>query len=56
MAKKCTVKLTANFECNLADIGQFLIEADAPHAYDGLLDDLLDTVIPNLERFPGLGR
>jgi plasmid stabilization system protein ParE len=50
------VKLTANFERNLADIERFLTEADAPQAYDGLLDELLDTVIPNLKRFPGMGR
>ena len=53
MAKKLVVKLTANFERNLADIEGFLTEVDAP---DGLLDELLDTVIPNLERFPGMGR
>lgn len=51
-----TLKLTANFERNLADIEAFLIKADAPQAFDALLDDLLNTVIPNLERFPGLGR
>ena len=51
-----TIKQTANFERNLADIEAFLTEADAPQAYDALLDDLLNTVIPNLERFPGLGR
>ena len=56
MAKKLVVKLTANFERNLADIERFLSEADAASAYDGLLDELLDTVIPNLERFPGMGR
>ena len=50
------VKLTANFERNLADIEQFLTEAEAPQAFDGLLDELLATVIPNLERFPGMGR
>jgi len=50
------VKLTANFERNLADIERFLTEADAPQAYDGLLDELLGTVIPNLKRFPGMGR
>jgi plasmid stabilization system protein ParE len=50
------VKLTANFERNLADIEQFLAEADAPQAFDSLLDELLETVIPNLERFPGMGR
>lgn len=56
MAKKPAVKLTANFERNLADIERFLTEADATGAYDTLLDELLDTVIPNLERFPGMGR
>ncbi|MGI9132998.1 MAG: type II toxin-antitoxin system RelE/ParE family toxin [Rhodoferax sp.] len=56
MAKKLVVKIAANFERNLADIEQFLAEAEAPQAFDGLLDGLLDTVIPNLERFPGMGR
>ncbi len=56
MATKLVVKLTANFEQNLADIERFLGEAAAPQAFDGLLDELLDTVIPNLERFPGMGR
>lgn len=50
------VKLSANFERTIADIERFLTEADAPQAYDGLLDELLDTVIPNLKRFPGMGR
>ena len=56
MATKLVVKLAANFERNLADIERFLTEAEAPRAYDALLDELLDTVIPNLERFPGMGR
>ncbi len=56
MAKKLVVKLTANFERNLADIERFLTEAESPSAYDTLLDELLDTVIPNLECFPGMGR
>jgi len=51
-----TIKLAANFERNLADIEAFWTEADTPQAFDALLDDLLNTVIPNLERFPGLGR
>jgi len=50
------VKLTANFERNLADAETFLIQAQAPKAFDALLDELTDTVIPNLERFPGMGR
>ena len=56
MARKPVVRLTANFEHNLADIERFLTEAEAPRAYDVLLDELLDTVIPNLERFPDIGR
>ena len=56
MTNRITVKLTANFERNLADIEQFLTKAEAPQAFDGLLDELLDTVLPNLERVPGLGR
>ena len=56
VARKPVVRLTANFEHNLADIERFLTEAEAPQAYDALLDELLDTVIPNLQRFPGIGR
>ena len=56
VAKKPVIKFTANFERNLEEIERFLNEAEAPKAYDGLLDELLETVIPNLERFPGMGR
>lgn len=56
MARKFVVKLTANFERNLADIERFLVEMEATSAYDALLDELLETVVPNLERFPGMGR
>lgn len=56
MAKKITVKLSANFEQNLEAIEAFLDEVDAPQAYDRLLDDLLNTLIPNLEHFPAMGR
>jgi plasmid stabilization system protein ParE len=55
-SKKTAVKITANFEANLASIEAFCIEDDAPQAYDLLLDNLLNTVIPNLEQFPKLGR
>ena len=55
-AKKLSVKLTANFERNLEDIERFLSAAEAAQAYDSLLDELLNTVIPNLERFPNMGR
>lgn len=56
MTAKHTVKLTANFERNLEELETFLVEAGAPHAFDALLDELTDTVIPNLESFPGMGR
>ena len=55
MAKKIAVRLTDNFRRNLEEIEGFLREADADHAYAGLLDELLDTVIPNLEQFPQMG-
>ncbi|MBY4869255.1 type II toxin-antitoxin system RelE/ParE family toxin [Burkholderia sp. Bp9017] len=56
MTTRRTVKFTANFEHNLEEIDAFLLEADTPQAFDALLDELTDTVIPNLERFPGMGR
>lgn len=56
MAKKPVVKFTANVQRNLESIELFLTEAEAPQAFDGLLDELLATVIPNLERFPEMGR
>ena len=56
MAKKPAVKFTANFERNLEDIELFLTAAEAPQAFDELPDELLETVIPNLERFPEMGR
>jgi hypothetical protein len=50
------VKFTANFERNLSEAEAFLLNVGAPQAFGALLDELSDTVIPNLERFPGLGR
>ena len=55
MAKKVTVKLAANFERNLEAIEAFPDGAGAPQAYDRLLDDLVGTLIPNLEQFPAMG-
>jgi plasmid stabilization system protein ParE len=53
---KVLVKLTANFERCLEAVELFLQEAEAPSAYDMLIDELLGTVIPNLENFPDMGR
>lgn len=56
VARKPPIRFTANFEKNLEEIERFLIEAEAPQTYDALLDELLEAVTPNLERFPGMGR
>ncbi len=50
------VELTASFLARLDAIEAFLNEADAAFAFDDLLDELRATVIPNLARFPRIGR
>lgn len=50
------VELTASFDARLDDIETSLEEADAGFAFDRLLQELRDTVIPNLRRFPRIGR
>jgi ParE toxin of type II toxin-antitoxin system, parDE len=50
-----TVRITRNFDKNLADIRRFLEELEAPREFLSLLEQLFETVIPNLERFPGMG-
>lgn len=50
------VEITASFIERLASIEAFLAEADAHPAYDKLLDGLRRAVIPNLRRFPRIGR
>jgi plasmid stabilization system protein ParE len=50
------VELTANFLGRLKAIEAFLAEAEAAFAFDRLLAELRTTVIPNLRRFPRIGR
>ena len=50
------VELTASFLERLDTIEAFLVEADAGIAFDNLLAELRATVIPNLQRFPRIGR
>jgi plasmid stabilization system protein ParE len=50
------VELTASFIERLQSVEAFLSDSDAPQAYDKLLDGLRRTVIPNLRRFPRMGR
>jgi len=50
------VELTVAFLDRLAAIESFLTEADAASAYDRLLGELRTTVLPDLRRFPRIGR
>jgi plasmid stabilization system protein ParE len=50
------VDLTASFLERLESVEAFLRDAEAPLAYDALLAALRDTVVPNLRRFPRMGR
>ena len=50
------VELTASFLERLDATLAFLTEADASQAFDDLLAELRATVIPNLARFPRIGR
>jgi hypothetical protein len=50
------VELTASFLERLDAIEAFLVEADAGFAFDDLLAEIRSTVIPNLRRFPRIGR
>ncbi len=50
------VELAASFLERLESIEAFLVEADAGFAFDDLLAEIRATVIPNLRRFPRIGR
>ena len=50
------VELAASFLERLESIEAFLVEADAGFAFDDLLAEIRATVIPNLSRFPRIGR
>lgn len=50
------VELAASFLERLESIGAFGVEADAGLAFDDLLAEIRATVIPNLRRFPRMGR
>lgn len=50
------VELTASFLERLHAIEAFLIQANAAFAFDALLAEIRVTVIPNLRRFPRMGR
>lgn len=54
--RKASVRFTANFEKNLDAIELFLAAADQTTAFVKLLELLGSRVVPNLEKFPGIGR
>jgi hypothetical protein len=56
MLELLSFQFTRNFTANLAGIEAFFERADAGQAYLALLDQLEQTIIPNLLRFPSIGR
>ena len=54
--KSVSVKFTANFESNLAEIEAYCALNQFPQGYDWLLNELGASVIPSIERFPDMGR
>lgn len=54
--ERCRVELTASFLERLDAMEDFLTEVDAGAAFDALLAELRAAVIPNLQRFPRIGR
>ena len=54
--QRYSVELTDSFMERLASIEAFLEEAEATFADEDLLPGLRDTVIPNLARFPLIGK
>ena len=55
MKGRVAVRITANFERNLAEVRGFLSEAGASHAFEQLVSRLEARIIPALERFPDIG-
>jgi hypothetical protein len=56
MPESFSFQFTRNFTANLALIEAFFERVNAGQAYLALLDQLEQTVIPNLVRFPSIGR
>lgn len=56
MSVQLKIRITANFERNLDDIECFFKKIEQPKQFEVLLDQLFDTIIPNLQYFPLLGK
>ncbi|WP_394753708.1 hypothetical protein [Crenothrix sp.] len=48
--------MTANFARNLDNIESYFAQLDQPKQFGSLLDQLFDTIIPNLQQFPLMGK
>jgi hypothetical protein len=55
MARARSVRVTRNFDRNLAAIRSFLEEEGAYAAFNELVEGLASEAVPNLQRFPALG-
>lgn len=51
-----TVRFTENFTNNLDSIRDYFAAQEAEPLFEQLLDRLFEELVPNLERFPRLGR
>ncbi|SJM95664.1 conserved hypothetical protein [Crenothrix polyspora] len=56
MPELANVRITANFSRNLDDIESFFAQLSQPKQFESLLDQLFDTIIPNLQQFPLIGK
>ena len=50
------VRITANFQQNLDSTREFLIAQEVGAGFDSLITRLFEDIIPNLQRFPKMGR
>jgi plasmid stabilization system protein ParE len=50
------VRVTGNFQASLDSIRDFLLAEQAASEFDRLLERLFEHIIPNLARFPDMGR
>ncbi len=56
MSALLNIRVTANFERNLDEIECFFKKIQQPRQFEVLLDQLFDTIIPNLQHFPLMGK
>lgn len=50
------IRVTGHFERSLASVEAYLLAGGRSHAFQSLLDTLLNTTVPTLGRYPDMGR